>query len=314
MKFFNKLITFTLLLISANIVFADVKWVDRIVVIVNKDIITERDIDDVMNNIRSTQDKNAKIDENLLRQSAIEQLIDKKLLLQAAHFKKIIVSDEEIENSIESIANSQGISKQKLYDTIAKEGVSREMLHKTIAENLYIEKVTKQYMENIPVSDAEIQQFLSQKSVPQITQYEVQHILLKSNKYKDKDAKNELNKIKAQLKKGTSFAILASRYSQDEASAKNGGNIGWLTRGTNEESFEKVLANLKVGQVSEPVKSKLGWHLIRLNEIKQVDMSEAEKIKAAREYLAEQKMPQSYEAWLQQLRTSAYIDYRKKPY
>ncbi|MBR7059135.1 MAG: SurA N-terminal domain-containing protein, partial [Neisseriaceae bacterium] len=151
MKFFNKLITFTLLLISANIVFADVKWVDRIVVIVNKDIITERDIDDVMNNIRSTQDKNAKIDENLLRQSAIEQLIDKKLLLQAAHFKKIIVSGEEIENSIESIANSQGISKQKLYDTIAKEGVSREMLHKTIAENLYIEKVTKQYMENIPV-------------------------------------------------------------------------------------------------------------------------------------------------------------------
>ena len=314
MKFFNKLITFTLLLASVNISLADVKWIDRIVVIVNKDIITERDIDDVMNNIRSTQAKNAKIDENLLRQSAIEQLIDKKLLLQAAHFKKITVSDEEIENAVESIANNQKISKQKLYDTIAKEGVSRDMLHKTIAENLYIEKVTKLYMESINVSDAEIQQFLSQKNAPQITQYEVQHILLKSNKYKDKDAKNELNKIKAQLNKGTSFDSLASSHSQDEASAKNGGNIGWITRGTSEESFEKALANLKVGQVSEPIKSKFGWHLIRLNNTRQVDMSEEEKIKAAREYLAEQKMPAAYQGWLEQMRKAAYIDYRKKPY
>lgn len=294
----------------------EVRWVDRIVVIVNQDIITERDITDLMGNLKATMPKNEIPDDATLRQTAVEQLIDKKLILQAAKRMNISATNAEIQNQIEQIANAQNMSVEKLYQVVAKEGVNKDALHKTIAENIAIEKVTAQYMADVKVSNADVQQFLSQNNLPhELPQYAVRHILMKTDSKKDDNAVHtQLLNIRKKLSQGVAFADLARQYSQDTASAINGGSIGWVSQGMSSPAFDNALKNMQKGEVSQPIKSEFGWHLIQLDDVQMTPLNEQQRLAMAKSIIAQQKAPMAYQDWLQQMRTHAYIDFRKKPY
>ena len=301
---------------SQPIVAKEVRWVDRIVVIVNQDIITERDINDLVGNLKATMPKGQAVNNEELRQTAIEQLIDKKLILQAAKRMNITASNAEIQNQIEQIAQSQNMSVEKLYQVVAKEGVNKDALHKTIAENIAIEKTTAQYMADVKVTDADVQQFLSQNNLPnELPQYAVSHILIKTDDKKGDDAvRTQLVNIRKKLSQGVSFADLARQYSQDTASATNGGSIGWVSLGSSSPAFDNALKNMKKGEVSSPIKSEFGWHLIQLNDVQMAQLNDQQRVNMAKSIIAQQKAPMAYQGWLQQMRSHAYIDFRKKPY
>ncbi|MBQ5429693.1 MAG: peptidylprolyl isomerase, partial [Neisseriaceae bacterium] len=247
----------------------EVRWVDRIVVIVNEDIITERDINDMVGNLKAAMPKGQAVNNEELRQTAIEQLIDKKLILQAAKRMNITATNADIQNQIEHIAQSQNMSVEKLYQAVAKEGVNKDALHKTIAENIAIEKTTAQYMADVKVTDEDVQQFVAQNNLPnEVPQYAVSHILIKTDDKKGDDAvRTQLVNIRKKLSQGVSFADLARQYSQDTASATNGGSIGWVSLGSSSPAFDNALKNMKKGDVSSPIKSEFGWHLIQLNDV-----------------------------------------------
>lgn len=301
---------------SQPIVAKEVRWVDRIVVIVNQDIITERDINDLVGNLKATMPKGQAVNNEELRQTAIEQLIDKKLILQAAKRMNITATNAEIQNQIEQIAQSQNMSVEKLYQVVAKEGVNKDALHKTIAENIAIEKTTAQYMADVKVTDEDVQQFLSQNNLPsELPQYAVSHILIKTDDKKDDNAvRTQLVNIRKKLSQGVSFADLARQYSQDTASATNGGSIGWVSLGSSSPAFDNALKNMKKGDVSSPIKSEFGWHLIQLNDVQMAQLNDQQRVNMAKSIIAQQKAPMAYQGWLQQMRTHAYIDFRKKPY
>ena len=301
---------------SQPIVAKEVRWVDRIVVIVNQDIITERDINDLVGNLKATMPKGQAVNNEELRQTAIEQLIDKKLILQAAKRMNITASNAEIQNQIEQIAQSQNMSVEKLYQVVAKEGVNKDALHKTIAENIAIEKTTAQYMADVKVTDADVQQFLSQNNLPnELPQYAVSHILIKTDDKKGDDAvRTQLVNIRKKLSQGVSFADLARQYSQDTASATNGGSIGWVSLGSSSPTFDNALKNMQKGDVSSPIKSEFGWHLIQLNDVQMAQLNDQQRVNMAKSIIAQQKAPMAYQGWLQQMRSHAYIDFRKKPY
>ncbi|MBQ1837819.1 MAG: peptidylprolyl isomerase [Neisseriaceae bacterium] len=294
----------------------EVRWVDRIVVIVNQDIITERDINDMVGNLKAAMPKGQAVNNEELRQTAIEQLIDKKLILQAAKRMNITATNADIQNQIEHIAQSQNMSVEKLYQAVAKEGVNKDALHKTIAENIAIEKTTAQYMADVKVTDEDVQQFLSQNNLPnELPQYAVSHILIKTDDKKDDNAvRTQLVNIRKKLSQGVSFADLARQYSQDTASATNGGSIGWVSFGSSSPAFDNALKNMKKGDVSSPIKSEFGWHLIQLNDVQMAQISDQQRLNMAKSIIEQQKAPMAYQGWLQQMRTHAYIDFRKKPY
>ncbi|MBQ9182510.1 MAG: peptidylprolyl isomerase [Neisseriaceae bacterium] len=293
----------------------EVRWVDRIVVIVNQDIITERDINDTIGNLKATMPKGQTPNNDELRQAAIEQLIDKKLILQTAKRMNIAANEAEIQSQIAQIAQSQNMSVEKLYQAIAKEGVKKDALHKTIAENIAIEKTTAQYMADVKVTDSDVQQFLAQNNFPtELPQYAVSHILIKTDDKKNDDAvRKQLLNIRGKLSQGVSFADLARQYSQD-ASSTNGGNIGWVSQGMSSPAFDKALSGLQKGEVSPPIKSEFGWHLIQLNDQRMAAIPPEQRVAIAKNIIAQQKAPMAYQGWLQQMRSAAYIDFRKKPY
>lgn len=147
-----------------------------------------------------------------------------------------------------------------------------------------------------------------------VTQTQVRHILLRSDpKRTTAQAVAQLAEFKDRIQKGTAdFAGLARDNSQD-GSAKQGGDLGWSRPGQFVPEFEEAMNRLAPGQVSDPVVSRFGVHLIQVVARRDAKLSQAEQREAAREVLREKKLEEAYETWAQELRTRAYVEYREAP-
>lgn len=143
-----------------------------------------------------------------------------------------------------------------------------------------------------------------------VTQTHARHILIKTSKVVD-DAKARaiLEGLRTRIENGESFAELAKRYSED-ASAPQGGDLGWLNPGETVPAFEQAMNALQDGQVSEPVKSPFGWHLIQVEGRQTKNMEQEFRRMQARRELMQRRIGPAYEDWLDQLRAQAYIDNR----
>ncbi len=144
-----------------------------------------------------------------------------------------------------------------------------------------------------------------------VTQTHVRHILIKtSDAVPEVEAKNRLLEIKKRIDSGEDFAALAKRYSED-GSASQGGDLGWISPGDTVPEFEKAMDELKDGQISDPVQTGFGWHLIQVLERRNADVSDEQKKQQARAAIHAFKSDEAYQDWLRQLRDRAYIEYRK---
>ncbi|NWG30554.1 MAG: peptidylprolyl isomerase [Rhodocyclaceae bacterium] len=143
-----------------------------------------------------------------------------------------------------------------------------------------------------------------------IRQTHARHILIKVNELTSSDeARHKLVGLKERLDHGADFAELARLYSNDLSAAK-GGDLGWLYPGDTVPEFERAMDALKVGEVSQPVQSPFGWHLIQVLERKNAAAGDERKRIMARQVLRERKSDEAYEDWLRQLRDRAHVEYR----
>jgi len=143
-----------------------------------------------------------------------------------------------------------------------------------------------------------------------IQQTHVRHILIKlSEVVSEKDAKRRMDDLRERLENGGNFAELARLHSED-GSASKGGDLGWVNPGETVPEFEKAMNALKPGEISTPVRSPFGWHIIQVIERRSQDMSkEATRLKARQE-IRTRKSEEAYEDWLRELRDRAYVEYR----
>lgn len=143
-----------------------------------------------------------------------------------------------------------------------------------------------------------------------VSQTRARHILIKTSEVmSDAEARRRLTSLKERLDNGGSFEELARSNSQDLSAAK-GGDLGWLYPGDTVPEFEKVMNALQPGQVSEPVQSPFGWHLIQVVERRVEDVSTERQRAAARMALRERKAEEVYQDWVRQLRDRAYVEIR----
>ncbi|WP_322996644.1 peptidylprolyl isomerase [Castellaniella sp.] len=162
-----------------------------------------------------------------------------------------------------------------------------------------------------PAAPSQVQAQTQQPTGPMmVTQTHARHILIKTTQVVDDDkARNTLDGLRQRIEHGESFAELAKRYSQD-ASAPKGGDLGWLSPGETVPAFEQAMNDLQDGQVSLPVKSPFGWHLIQVQERRSKNMENEFRRMQARSELMQRRIGPAYEDWLDQLRSQAYIDNR----
>lgn len=143
-----------------------------------------------------------------------------------------------------------------------------------------------------------------------IQQTHARHILIKlSEVMSEKDGKAKMDGIKERLDNGEKFEVLARQFSED-GSASNGGDLGWVNPGDTVPQFEKAMNELKDGQISEPVRSPFGWHIIQVLERRQQDMSKESARLKARQEIRARKADEAYQDWIRELRDRAYVEYR----
>ncbi|WP_374339156.1 peptidylprolyl isomerase [Leeia sp.] len=141
-----------------------------------------------------------------------------------------------------------------------------------------------------------------------VEQVHARHILIKTNEaVSEGDAKARLVAIKERLDNGGKFEELARLHSED-SSASKGGDLGWLNPGDTVPEFEKAMNTLSLNQVSGPVRSQFGWHLIQVLERRKQDVSGDRARLEARQALKERKADEQYEEWVRQQRDSAFVE------
>lgn len=143
-----------------------------------------------------------------------------------------------------------------------------------------------------------------------VQQTRVRHILLRTNELvAEGEARNRLRALKERLDNKADFGEIARVHSED-ASATRNGDLGWILPGDTVPEFERAMDSLKVGEISEPVRSPFGWHLIQVLERGSQDVSKERRRLAARQALRARKSDEAYQEWVRQLRDRAYIEMR----
>ena len=147
-------------------------------------------------------------------------------------------------------------------------------------------------------------------ALPPVQQTRVRHILIRPSEIlSEADARHRLAGLRERLLNGASFAELARLYSQDGTAAK-AGELGWIYPGDTVPEFERAMDTLTPGQISEPVQSPFGWHLIEVMERRVADVSTERKRLLARQALRERRSGEAYQDWIRQLRDRAYVETR----
>ncbi|GGY00158.1 chaperone SurA [Litchfieldella qijiaojingensis] len=144
-----------------------------------------------------------------------------------------------------------------------------------------------------------------------VREHRARHILIETTPNRDEQRAEALaNQIRQRLVNGENFAALAQQFSDDSGSALNGGELGWLRPGQTVPAFEEAMNALEVGEISQPVRSRFGYHIIVVDERRQQDVTREAQRRQVRETLFQRKVNDELEAWLQEIRADAFIEKR----
>ncbi len=147
-------------------------------------------------------------------------------------------------------------------------------------------------------------------ALPQAQQTHARHILIKVTEItSESEAKQKITLVQQRLKSGEDFATLAKLYSQD-GSAQKGGDLGWLYPGDTVQPFEQAMNALKIGEISGPVQSPFGFHLIQVLERRTTDVSQERQRQRAMMALRQRKLEDANLEWVRQVRDRSYVEIR----
>jgi peptidyl-prolyl cis-trans isomerase SurA len=143
-----------------------------------------------------------------------------------------------------------------------------------------------------------------------VTQTHARHILIKVNEQtSEADAKAKIDRLRERLVAGASFEDIARANSEDTSSAK-GGDLGWLSEGDTVPDFEHAMDKLKINEISQPVRTPFGWHLIQVVERRKQDITQQRRREEARRAIRQRKSDEQFEEFVRQLRDRTYVEYK----
>jgi peptidyl-prolyl cis-trans isomerase SurA len=249
---------------------------DRVVAIVNDGVVLNSDLDAQIGAVseRLRQQKLELPPQNVLRQQVLERLVLQEIQIQRANRAGVKVTDETLNAALQDVAKRNGLTLSQLPDALAQQGVDyasyRDDIRKEITLNLLRQR---DVLQHISITPREIDQFLEKqtKTPSERNEYNVSHILIAvgqeaSPAQLDAAAKRATD-VHERARSGEDFAKLAVAYSNSQT-ALDGGALGWRKGGELPTFLTDVIAKLKPGEVSEPLRTPTGYHIIRLNEVR----------------------------------------------
>lgn len=221
--------------------------------------------------------------------SVLNMMISNKVVDLEADKAKVKVTDKEIQAELDKMVEQYG-GQETFNMLLAQNGVTEDVFKEQIEQNL---KVTKILEPSIEITDDEIKTYFedNKASLDTPEQVEASHILVE-----DEDTAKE---VKKKLDEGGDFAKLAEEYSTDTQTKDNGGELGYFSSGQMVEAFDKAAFSMKVDEISDPVKTDYGYHIIKVTGKKEAKEATLEDSKAKiKEDLLATKVQEQASTWL----------------
>jgi peptidyl-prolyl cis-trans isomerase SurA len=261
----------SLLLIGMQATQAQTVMLDRVVAIVDDDLVLESELNNrTLTVVERLQAQYGQLPpQEVLQRQILEQLVVERVQLQLAKRYDIDPGDAEVDQAIQRILQSNRITLPELEADLAREGMSIDALRKQIKTDLTINQLQQGVVNSrIRVTDQEIDNFLASTDGKFATSpdYRLGHILIAVSGGADPDmvsaSEKEAQDIYEQLQGGADFSQMAISHSNDQ-SALQGGDIGWRKLAQLPELFSRQLVDLPIGAVSKPFRSGAGFHIIK---------------------------------------------------
>jgi len=232
-----------------------------------------------------------------LQSQALKFLVQRTEYAQKAKVLGVVVTDKQVEDRLKEIKKQYFGGDEKKYEAQLKtQGLTDAQVHDDVRAQLVQEGIYNKVTDKVTVTDTGLKQYYDQHPdlYSQPASRDVRHILVKSEK--------QANQLYDQLKKGADFAALAKKYSQDPGSKALGGKLT-ITKGQTVAPFDKVAFSLKTNELSKPVKTQYGWHVIQaLSAVKPAKKTPFDQVKdAIRQQLLQQKKSEAMSKWVSEL-------------
>lgn len=272
------------------------------------------ELDRLVKFYRSSGMTAAEIKQNMpsLREKALEQAIGAMLIRKRADSLDIAVSGDEIDAEFERTAAAAG-GREKLRAILARNGIPEESLRSSLAKSVKMNKIIEQACTGVEEpSEKEVEAFYESHKAQYAAERQVycRHILAKGDEPGGMDgALEKIRSLRRKILDGGDFAQLAKEHS-DCPSGRDGGSLGWFSPGMMVEAFDKAAFGMKKGEVSEPVQTQFGWHLIfKVDEKDAAERPLAEVHDDIKSLLRHQARGRALDAFVAELRKGAEVEY-----
>jgi len=249
---------------------------DRIIAIVNDDVIVATELDNRVAQVRAQLQGSGTPSPpyQVLQKQVLERVIIDRLQLQVADSSGIRISEEQLNSAVSEMASANGLTLREFRDVLRRDGYDFVQFREQIRDNIRISQVRQRNIgDRVIVSDREIDNFLVMQSklgAPDV-EYHLGHILLATPEAASAAdiaaARSAAQEVLARLQGVANFGEMAVTYSHGQQ-ALNGGDIGWKGASQLPTIFAAVVPNMTAGDLSEPIQSASGFHLIKLIELR----------------------------------------------
>ncbi len=259
-------------MLLGGLVHADVRSIDRVVAIVDNDVIMQSQLDQRLREVQQTIAKRGASlpPEHVLSQQVLERLIIENIQLQIGDRSGIRIADEELNQAIEAIAQRNGMTVDQFRGALARDGLSYDDARDQVRREMVISRVRQRRVaERIQVTDQEVQNFLASDmgKIQLSEEFRLANILIPvpegSSPSTIQAAERQAQELHQQLQQGADFAQLAISRSAGET-ALEGGEIGWRKAAQLPPPFDAMISALQPGQVTDPVRTPGGFIILKL--------------------------------------------------
>ncbi len=291
---------------------------DRIVAVVNNDVITLSELrENVLYYKVEARPQQSESDEELAHR-LLSRLIESRLQLQEADREKIGVDDTEMTEEIAARMKKLDLSTEQEFEALVKkQGLTMDAVKKKLREQILIAKVVRRKVAfRVSVTEQEVDRYLDenrQKLETGLT-YRARHILIPPDRERTDAAwaaaRERARAVFARLESGAEFSAVAKEVSRD-GTAKEGGDLGTLKKGELADDIEAQILKLAPGQISEPFRTELGYHMFKLESKETLEGEGLARVRQQiRDILFREKYQARLDAWIAEIKKRAIIEIR----
>jgi peptidyl-prolyl cis-trans isomerase SurA len=293
--------------------------IDGVAAIVNDDVITISEVDDagapIYREIQRKYGDDAQAEISQARREVLDQLVDQKLMEQVIKKYEITASDTEVDLAIDDVKKQNGISQEALERALAKEGITFQDYRDQVRRQIERTKlVSRQVRNRSNVTEAQARKYYDEHpdDFKRDEEIKLRHILIAyppdATPEQKAAARKKAEGALASLKQGAPFGPLARKVSAGPTAA-DGGELGWVRRGDTVPEFEAAAFLLDKGRTSEVVETRVGYHVIQVEDKRPArKLTYEESKEAIRSKLSQDLIETEFGEWMKKLRDNAYVE------